>query len=206
MISFCAKWLNGPSVTRALPDYAFYKKDQKDDRELITELWNLFNQADIIIGHNGDRFDIRKTNTRFIEHGLTPPEPYKTVDTLKVAKKYFAFSSNKLDDLGNRLGVGRKIKTGGFDLWLACLNNDPKAWASMKKYNKQDVLLLERIYLKLRPWITTHPHFSERLECTNCTSTNIQKRGKRVNKGGKFAQYQCQDCGSWFRSKLTLQT
>lgn len=172
-------------------------------RELVTELWNLFNQADIIIGHNGDKFDIRKSNTRFIEHGLTPPDPYKTIDTLKAARKYFSFNSNKLDDLGRRLGIGRKIKTGGFELWLGCINGDIKAWNLMKKYNRQDVLLLERVYLKLRPWIDNHPNLSilsDRIDaCPTCASTHLQSRGMGITQTGSYRRFQCTNCGAWSR-------
>lgn len=201
LLSFCAKWLDGETIVKGLIDYPSYKKEPANDRELVTDLWKLFNEADIIIGHNGDKFDIRKSNTRFIEHWLTTPEPYKTIDTLKVAKKYFSFNSNRLDDLGRRLGVGRKVKTGGFELWLGCINGDSKAWDLMKKYNKQDVLLLERIYLKLRPWIQNHPNvaiISSREEaCPACRSFNLQRRGFGFTKSGKFPRYQCMDCGKW---------
>lgn len=205
MLSFCAKWLDGKTITRGLIDYPAYVKDKTNDKALVTELWQLFNEADIIIGHNGDKFDVRKSNTRFIEHGLMPPEPYKTIDTLKVAKKYFAFNSNKLDDLGKRLGVGRKIKTGGFELWLACLQGDAKAWQSMKRYNRQDVLLLEQIYLKLRPWITGHPNVSiltQTLDgCPSCGSLKLQRRGFGISKTGKYQRFQCKECGAWSHTR-----
>jgi hypothetical protein len=198
MLSFCAKWLGGKIITRALCDYAGYTPYSEDDTLLVSDLWELFNEADIIIAHNGDKFDIRKSNTRFIEHGLTPPEPYKTIDTKKVAKKYFGFNSNKLDDLGKRLGVGRKLKHEGFELWLGCLKGDQKAWEKMKRYNKQDVLLLERIYLKLRPWIQNHPYVGG----CNCGSPKLQKRGIGINKSGRYQRFQCTNCAAWTQERI----
>lgn len=203
ILSWSAKWLGGKQVTKGLNDYPGYKAGSPDDAQLILELHSLINEADIVIAHNGDRFDVRKMNTRFVYHGLTPPEPYKTVDTLKVAKKNFAFNSNKLDDLGNFLGVGRKLKHPGFDLWLGCEAGDQSSWNLMKKYNKQDVLLLERIYLKLRPWITNHPNISilenKSDNCPSCGSHKLQSRGLGITRTGQYHRYQCQSCGAWSR-------
>lgn len=198
MLSWSAKWLDGKQITKGLDDYKC-----KDDKELVRELYKLISEADIVIAHNGDRFDIRKMNTRFIFHGLQPPEPYKTVDTLKIARRYFAFNSNKLDDLGQFLNLGRKVKHPGFQLWLGCMNGDKKSWQLMKKYNKQDVLLLERVYLKLLPWITNHPNFKDgELDCPNCNSTSYQRKGIDFFKGVKSQRYKCSDCGTNFYSKL----
>lgn len=204
ILSWSAKWLGGKQITRGLYDYSGYKPNVPDDKKLISELHDLISQADIIVAHNGDRFDIRKMNTRFVFHKLSPPAPYKSVDTLKVAKKHFAFNSNKLDDLGNFLGVGRKVKHPGFDLWLGCETGNPAAWKLMKRYNKQDVLLLEAVYKKLLPWISNHPNqgfYREGTACPKCGSVKLQSRGTQVALGGKFQRYQCQDCGGWARSK-----
>ena len=97
MLCFCAKWLGDKKVmTHALPDFSLYKKDPENDKELVKKLWELFNEADIIIAHNGDEFDIKKSNARFIYHGFTPNPHYKTIDTKKIAKKYFSFNENNL--------------------------------------------------------------------------------------------------------------
>lgn len=141
IICFSYKWLNEKEThVVALPDFKTYKKDKTDDAELCKKLWELFNEADVIIAHNGDQFDIKKSNARFIKHHFDPPSFYKTIDTKKVAKKYFKFDSNKLDDLGDYFKIGRKLQTGGFNLWLGCLSNDKKSWNIMKEYNKQDTM------------------------------------------------------------------
>jgi RNase H-like protein len=192
MLTWSAKWLGGKQITRGLCDY-------KNKKQLVTDLHKLISEADIIVAHNGDRFDVRKMNTEFIAHGLNPPEPYKTVDTKKVAKRYFAFNSNKLDDLGAFLKVGRKVKHPGFELWLGCEQGDKASWNLMKKYNKQDVLLLEKIYLKLRPWMTSHPYQGGL--CDSCGGDHLQRRGVAVTKSKKLQRWQCLDCGAWSQTK-----
>jgi len=203
LLSFSAKWLGGKQITKGLCDYK-YKGNKLDDRELTKELHSLISEADVVIAHNGDRFDIKKMNTRFIFHKLSPPEPYKTIDTLKIARNKFAFNSNKLDDLGQFLGVGRKVKHQGFDLWLGCMNGDKKAWATMKRYNKQDVILLENIYKELLPWITNHPNLNvlqATTGCPNCSSDRLQKRGIGFTNKIKIQRYQCMNCGAWTQGK-----
>jgi len=201
MLCFTVKWLDeNRAHTFGLPDFSDYKKDKTSDKSLVLKLWEYINEADIIVAHNGDSFDVKVMNTRFIVNGLTPPAPYKTVDTKKEAKKRFGFSSNSLNDLGNVLGLGKKLSTGGFKLWKDCMEGKQDAWKKMKKYNKIDVLLLEQVYLKLRPWMKTHPNVAvciDRAACQACGSTNTQRRGYSFSKFTKYQRIQCTSCGSW---------
>lgn len=206
MISFAYKWNDGAVKAYALPDFNTYKKDSSNDKELATKLWELFDEADIIVAHNGDSFDIKKANARFLAHGIKPPSPYKTVDTLKIARKHFKLTRNKLDYLGEILGVGKKIDTGGFDLWLGCLNGDESSWRKMVRYNKQDVMLLYQVYRKLLGWMTNHPNLNvlngHSHNCPNCGGNKVQARGFSVTKIGKRKRYHCQDCGAWSQGEL----
>lgn len=203
MLSVAWKWLDEKKVyIKALPDYKGYKGGRSNERKLVESLWHLFDEADVIIGHNAQSFDIKKTNAKFIEHGFNPPSPYKVIDTKLVARRYFNFNSNKLDDLANILGLGRKIDTGGFDLWLGCASGDKKSWKKMCTYNKHDVVLLEQVYLKMRGWMNPHPHVGSlnetRGNCQSCNSTNLQKRGFGIRGNAiRVQRLQCQDCGSW---------
>lgn len=211
MLTFAYKWLGEKKTyVKALPDYATYKKDKYNDIELVKDLWKLFDEADIIIAHNGNSFDIKKSNARFIKHKLRPPSPSKYIDTKLVAKKYLKMDSNKLDDLGDYFGIGRKINTGGFELWLGCEAGDKKAWKKMCDYNIQDVVLLEKVYLEMLPYMTNHPDISihtmgDELGCKNCGGYNNQKRGFTATRGVsgliKKQRYQCQDCGAWWQGE-----
>lgn len=206
VLCWVAKWLGDKKfITSALPDFRDYKIDRENDFKVVKELWHLLDEAEIVIAHNGDRFDIKKMNARFAYYGLNPPSPYKTIDTYKVAKKYFSFNSNSLNDLGSHLQLGAKISTGGFSLWKGCMSGDIKSWRKMINYNKQDVLLLEKVYLELRKWITNHPSVSifeeKEHNCPTCGSDRIQKRGFGVTKISKYQRFQCQECGSWSKGK-----
>lgn len=202
ILMFSYKWLDEKTVhTESLWDYGYNPK-KPDDWAVVEKLWLLFNQADVVVAHNGDNFDMKKSNTRFVVHGLKPPSPYRQIDTKKIAKKYFGFESNKLDELGRQLGLGRKLETGGYALWEGCRDGDPASWKTMAKYNKQDVVLLEQVYLRLRGWHKTHPNLSfftrNHAECTICHSEDIKRDGLEYYRGAVAQRYQCNDCGKHY--------
>ena len=145
----------------------------------------------MVVAHNGDSFDFKKINARFIVHRIPPPIPYKTVDTKRVAKNVASFESNSLNNLGLDMDEGEKIKHRGFDMWEGCMAGIQKDWDDMKRYNKRDVDLLERVYLRLRPWIKNHPHL---MRCPFCNSKNVVKAGIEVTNTTEYQRYRCKDC------------
>lgn len=184
------KWLGEKEI---------YSTYQAKEIDRVKELRKVVEEADIIIAHNNDKFDLKMLNARILKYGL-PPLPKKiTIDTLKVAKNEFRLSSNKLDYLGKYLGVGAKIRTGGNELWLDVLAGSKKALKFMERYNKQDVRLLEKVYLKLRPYIKNHPNlnlWSDNRVCTNCGSESLVKHGLYMTRVSKYQRYKCNSCGS----------
>jgi len=198
LLSVSWKWLGEERI------HCVTAQGQPSDRQLVKLLWGLFNTADVVIAHNGDRFDQRKARARFLFYGLKPPSSFASVDTLKVAKKHFHLNSNRLDDIGKLLNVGRKVKHTGFDLWLGCLKGDPKSWALLERYNKQDVRLLERIYLKMLPWIDNHPNMAllkGRQGCPACGSHSIGKNGVRATTKSLQQRWRCNSCGCSYTTK-----
>jgi DNA polymerase elongation subunit (family B) len=204
MLCFAYKFLGDKKVkTFSLPDFKGYKAGSENDEQLVRELWKLFDEADILIAHNGDKFDIKKANARFSYYNLPPPSPYKTVDTLKVAKRYFGFTSNKLDSLGDHLGYGRKLVHTGFNLWKGCMTGDMKSWKLMLEYNKRDVELLEQIYKHFLPWITNHPTLNFD-GCPNCGHADMQRRGYNYFKRYTTQKLQCKKCHAWTSKRVTV--
>ena len=201
VLCYCAKWLGDKKVqSDSIWDYENYRANPEDDYNVIHSVWELLDQADVVIAHNGKAFDIPTLNARFLIHGFQPPSPYKIVDTLKIARGKFRFTSNRLDALGLFLGEGRKINTGGFDLWRRVMDQDDKAQAEMVKYCKQDVQLLENIYLRLRAWDSYHPNIAlynedNRPVCNVCGSEHVKKKGFAYTSTHKYQRYVCSDCG-----------
>lgn len=211
ILSWAAKWLGKREVIYQDAGGRGTAK-VRDDKPILQGIRDLLDEADIVVAQNGRRFDVKKVNARLIEHGIAPPSPYRVVDTLLVAKKYFAFTSQKLAWTSQRLTDTPKDKHKkfpGFELWQECLKDNPIAWAEMKKYNIKDVIATEKVYLKLRPWIEQHPNLgvydeSERPVCPKCGSDKVVRGGQRVSikQQGTYNRYVCKGCGGWSRGKV----
>jgi hypothetical protein len=186
-------------------------KRKYDDRALAKIIWQQLDDADVVVAHNGARFDVRKMNARFIELGMPPPSPYLVIDTKKVMARVAMNYSNKLDEIARRLDYGRKLDTLGFKTWIGCEENDKESWRLMMEYNVHDVELTAKIFIALLPWQTevNFSHWSNpdlRPACKHCGSEDMQKRGtKKVpekywyTNASKFQLYKCNRCGGWSR-------
>ena len=202
VICFAAKWHGEKKV--------IFSSNQEDTHKaMIQKAWDLFDQADAVIGYNSKNFDCKILNKEFILAGLTPPTPYKHIDLLQTMRQNFKFMSNKLDHVSQELGIGKKTSHQGFDLWTACMNNDSKAWSLMKKYNINDVKLTEELYDRVTPWLKTtfnHNEHSNEVVCPNCGSHNLTKNGKYLSPNRAYQKYVCKDCFSHSKSNISTKS
>ena len=208
LMSVAMKWLGEDEVM-------YFENRSNDDKLLIEKIIYYLDQADVCVAHNGKRFDLPKIRGRALVHGLKPPSPVKIIDTCLIARSQFGFPSNSLEYLSNILDLNTKKgghkKFPGFDLWTQCLKQNDEAWEQMREYNILDIISLEEMYLKMRPWMTTHPNVaistSNNLEspsCPKCASGDVQWRGKTYTSTSAFHKFQCNSCGGWGRSRYTL--
>jgi len=198
------KWAGDKKVESVsiLDDPKLFAKDPFSDYHVCKVLYEVLSQADVIVAHNGDGFDLKYLRTRLIINGFPPLPPVATLDTLKTARSLFMFNSNRLDYLGKILGVGRKIKTSP-GLWLKMLQGDFSGMPEMVKYNKQDVLLLEDVFNKLAPHMPNHINrelFGQKVGCPRCGSKHVQSRGLHRAITKVYQRFQCQSCHGWFKS------
>lgn len=198
VICWSAKWLNEDKILNALGE-------RFEEADVISELWEMLDQADIVVAHNAKKFDVKKMNAKFIEYDLGQPSYYKVVDTLQIAKGNFAFTSNKLDYITKLLdGIG-KHKTD-FSLWKGCMDGDQDKMNEMQAYCDQDVRELESIYLQLRSWDSSHPSFGmyndlDEAQCNVCGCTDLEEVSVYTTGTSRFPVYQCQDCGHQQRGR-----
>lgn len=205
ILSWAAKWLGASYITSE----RLYEEEVylEDDKRIMKKLWNLLDQAEIIIAHNGNYFDIPKINARFLVNGINPPSFYKQIDTKIIAKNQFGFESNKLQHLADQLGIDGKMDTD-FELWSKCMQGDEESLKYMEEYNRHDVEILEKVYLKLRPYIKGHPNMDMYYDdsaphCPSCGSTNLKLEidKKFYTQAIQYQLYRCSDCKSLSRAK-----
>jgi DNA polymerase elongation subunit (family B) len=183
---------------------------QSGRKAMLARIHKLLDEADIVIHYNGLKYDIPTLNKEFIKTGMMPPSPYKQVDLYQVVRRAFRFESNKLAFVSEALEIGQKVKHEGFSLWVNCMDSQrpqhEAAWRKMERYNRGDVRLLEKLYTRLRPWITQHPNMADGLACPKCGSEKVQRRGAQIAVRRQYRRYHCQVCAAWFRGSEPLTT
>ena len=182
-----------------------FAANHHDDFHVIKTLHKTLSEADVIVAHNGDKFDFRWLQGRMLFHKLPPLPPLKSVDTYKVARRQFALNSNRLDYIGKYLGLGGKTNTPA-GLWLDVLKGDKKAVRTMVDYNKRDVELLERIYLRLLPYagpVVNLQLYAQDNCCPHCGSKHYVACGYRYADTQVYRRFLCRNdkCRKWFRSR-----
>lgn len=200
LISWAAKWGGAKGVMQQ--DARRYL-----EKEMLKALKAILDTADIVVTHNGKKFDIPKLNAKFAEFGIKPPKSYQQVDTKQLAKRVFGFTSNSLEYLSNLLCRKHKKskhkKFPGIELWDECEKGNREAYAEMALYNKKDVLALEELYHILVPWDITVNHNTfagpGKLLCS-CGSKRIIRDGFRYTKTGRYQRYECHDCGAQYQA------
>lgn len=212
ILSWAAKWLGDPDSAVMYMDQQ-NARNMENDKALVKGIWKLLNDCDVVVSQNGRRFDVKRLNARFIAHGLPPTSSFKHIDTLLLARKHFAFTSNKLAYLTNLLCVKHKKsehkKFSGFDLWKGCMERDPAAWAEMKKYNIMDVLSLEELYTKLIPWdnsVNFNLYNDSTENVCKCGSKKFKRNGFFYTEKSRFQRFKCLSCGSETRNTKNLFT
>lgn len=207
ILSWSAKWLHDDKIISDV----LTKREAltRNDERITKNLWNLIEDADVVIAHNGKRFDIRKINTRFWKHKLGKPSSYKMIDTLTAVKSQFSLNHNGQDAIAKFLELEGKLSTA-FDLWVGCDTGNTDALAEMQLYNEQDVRLLEQIYLELRSWIPNHPNlniYQGVLEgCPICHSTAYEDIGYYYAKNKRYLEHRCNDCTTiWHDTKAVKE-
>jgi hypothetical protein len=208
LLSVSAKWLDAP------PSEIMYLDQRsatniEDDKALLEWIWKLIDEADILVTQNGKRFDVKKLNARFVMNGMQPPSSFKHIDTLEIAKRKFAFTSNKLEYMTDKLCTKYKKKKSkqfnGFELWRECLKGNLKAWREMEKYNKYDVLSLEELYRILIPWHNTVNlnlyNDSKDFKCSACDSIEFIRNGWHYLPSGRYQRFRCKGCGTEYKAR-----
>jgi DNA polymerase elongation subunit (family B) len=195
------KWLGDKSTS--------YVRVDGNEKSALKQIHSALDEADYVVHYNGTKFDIPTLHREFLLHELAPPSPVKEIDLLRTVRRKFRFSSNKLDYVCQRLGLGNKVQHKGMSLWRGCMENKKADWKVMKEYNIHDVVLLEKLYKKLLPWVVSHPnvtlHADSSDACPRCGGLHYVSRGLQHNATRSYQRYQCKGCNGWFRGTKAVK-
>ncbi len=207
ILSYSAKWYGDD---RILSDVLTSREAvTRNDKRILTNFWKLIDKADVVITHNGKRFDVRKLNARFWKNHIVKPSSYKVIDTLTSAKAVFGLTYNSMDFIAKYIGMQEKLETD-FDLWKGCDNGNKEALQYMRDYNEQDIRVQEEVYTEMRGWIPNHPDMSVYASltgvCPVCLDTNYEKIGLYTASKLQYPEYRCETCGGiWHDTKAVKE-
>lgn len=207
IMAWSGKWLGEPDSKIVYYD----TRGAKDDAKILKPLREILNEADIVLTQNGVKFDTKKINARFMLHGIKKPKPYTQIDTYKIVKAVADFTSNSLEYLTSKFCKKHKKtshrKFPGIQLWKECLKGNIEAWEEMKKYNINDVLSTEELYMKIRAWCPdampkVFPLTKTSSHCGTCGYDGPMREGRDRHVGFKvYKQHSCPKCGAWQPTK-----
>lgn len=207
IMSFAAKWLG--------EDEIFYYDqrdaiDMQDDSYILSKLWEMLNEADIVIGQNIKKFDTKKVNARFILNGFPKPAVYRQIDTMVIAKEQFGFTSNKLEYLAKNLCPdhvkSKHNEYPGHEMWVECLKGNQHAWQCMEDYNKDDILATEALYNMLSSWDSKLPNFDVYIDGPVDMSDWVFEGKYHVTNLAKYKLYRNVKTGQQRRSRVNELT
>jgi len=202
LLCFAAKWLGDKEI--------LFWSENDGHQVMVQAAHDLLSEADVIVTYNGDKYDVKKLNGEFMLAGMGPAKPFKSIDLVKTNKARFDLPSRKLDYLAQRSGVGKKVPHNGFELWTGCINGDEASWKLMEKYNRGDVIVTEKAYLRLLPWITNAPHLAmftgDSFACPYCGSKKLKRHTEPTHTlVQSYTLFECTNCHGWIRGTTRQQ-
>ncbi len=203
LLSWSAKWSDETKVRSQVVTPTEAKAE--DDSRIVDGLAKLVRQADYVVAHNGNKFDLKRLNTRVLLNGSQPLGSVQTIDTLLIARQSFDFASNRLNFIAKLLDIGEKHSTS-LDLWRRCIRGEGKALKQMQEYNKQDVILLEHVFHAMRPYAKKIPRLIDAAEwrqenCPYCGSADRKPGENPYHRTGvnTYPKWRCEECKREYR-------
>jgi uncharacterized protein YprB with RNaseH-like and TPR domain len=203
ILSFAAKWIGSDEVIYMDIRNA---RPKNNDLSLLKKLHALIDEADFVVGHNMGRFDLPTIKSRFIMNDLPPVRDVPVIDTLRIARKHFKFTSNKLSELAKYLKCKNEKDSHsefpGISLFTEAMKGNKRAFESMEHYCKMDVVVTEQIFHKLAPWEKTinFQSFYQEAVCS-CGNKQFYKNGLKYQRSGIFQIWRCSVCQKTFIDK-----
>lgn len=196
------KWLGDKNVNliSLLDRPAKFAADPTDDKWAIREFMKIYESAQIAVTYNGILFDRPYLIAKTLEYNLPLPPSIPMVDLYFTVKSNMRISRKNLWTVQKHLGL-KNSKTGvDGKIWKKAQIGNVVAMRWIERHCKDDVLVLEEAYERLRPLVRTHPRVAggDLGKCRFCASDRLQRRGLQVTKTkGENQRVQCRDCGGW---------
>ncbi|HPQ79912.1 MAG TPA: hypothetical protein PLG47_05630, partial [Candidatus Dojkabacteria bacterium] len=140
-------------------------------------------------------------------HNIPMRNHYNSIDTYKLCKSYLRLPSNKLAEVANYYDLPAKIDAGGMSTWTDIVfNKSKKALDHMLYYCDGDVITLEAVFNKLRPYVKHKVNYAvlkggEKFDCPECNSLARWNKTYTTSAGTIQHYMKCRDntCNTYFK-------
>lgn len=181
----------------------------KAEKRMLKDACEIMLDADVWLGHYACYFDIPFLNTRLLYHNLPVlPANFALIDTWKISRNRLKLRNNRLATISDFLKTLDEKNAILPEQWLRALGGHRASMNYIVEHNRRDVLVLEEVYMRLRPLVLDHPNrglVDGRGGCSVCGSEKLQKRGFHITRTRKYQRYQCQKCGAWSKGTKPIQ-
>ncbi len=129
----------------------FYEgRTGSNDKKLCNAIARRLEDFDILIGYYSLNFDLPLLNARLIKWGLKPLDERFHVDVYRLVKKGINTHSRRLATVSHFFGIEGKDAVDP-EAWVqAAYDGDSKAMRKIIEHNKQDVIVLEKTFEKVK--------------------------------------------------------
>lgn len=193
----------------SLLDNPNFDKDPMNDLVVVKKMREIMENTDVLVAHNGRRFDWPKFKAKMIYHRLKPVRKPHIFDTLTEARTS-SFVSNKLGNLAKLLKTIEKLDNPT-DFGKLVFGSIKERRAEIKKsvkYGLGDIPALKEIFYVLHPYSENRINIktlSEPCSCPRCKSDNIGTRGEsKLLSGMVRTQYICLSCKHRFKGLIRV--
>ena len=112
----------GSKVVKTLraDSYKSWKLNRTNEKEFIADVLTALDEYDILIAHNGNRFDKKYLNAKAIQYGLRPTLRFKKlIDPCGLAWRHLALGRNSLAALIDYLQIPVKKTPIELHKWMS---------------------------------------------------------------------------------------
>jgi hypothetical protein len=165
----------------------------------VRDFLRVYESADMTVAYNGILFDRPYLLAKCLEHKLPIPPNVPMQDPYFCVKANLRISRKSLQNTAYFLKLGNEKTPVEGKIWKKAGAGDAKSIKYIVDHCVADVLVLEELYVYLRPLMRTHWRLGGTLgQCRFCSSFKLQSRGTLMTKNkGEVRRVQCMECGGW---------
>lgn len=134
------------------PDWGTGKRG--NDRETVKQIAEVLEDHDVLVAHNGSRFDMPFLRTRMARWKMRRLPDIKIVDPLSIAWRKLRLTRNSLGNIADHIGIEDKKTPLDMSVWMdAILNGTRASMNKIVEHCEADVVVLAGVLELVKPYV-----------------------------------------------------